>query len=65
MPGSQHNFAGLSLCWSPKSGLAWLLYKCVALCRAVYGSSATERLLGIEEKEFVPGSGFISRRDMT
>ena len=30
---------------SPYSGLAWSLYKCAALCRAVFGSSATERPL--------------------
>ena len=28
------------------SALAWSLYKCAVLWRAVYGSSATERLLG-------------------
>ena len=45
------------------SRLAWSLYKCAALWRAVYGPSATERPLGTirEEKR----SGFLSRRDMT
>ena len=32
------------------SGLAWSLYKCVALWRTVYGPSATERTLGTIEE---------------
>ena len=36
---------GSSLHWIPISGLAWSLYKCAALWRAVYGPSATERPL--------------------
>ena len=50
-PGSQ-----VWLCWfaSPlgpqNSGLAWLLYKCAALWRTVYGP-ATERPLGTIRKE--------------
>ena len=41
-----------SLCWIPISGLAWSLYKCASLWRAVYGPSATERRPGTicEEK---------------
>ena len=43
------------------------LYKCVALCRAVCGHSATKRPLELFVKrgEFLPGSGFLSRCDMT
>ena len=33
------------------SGLAWSLYKCVALWRTVYGPSATERPLGTIREE--------------
>ena len=33
------------------SGLAWSLYKCSALWRAVYGLSATERPLGTIREE--------------
>ena len=38
--------------------LGWSLYTCVVLWRAVYGTSATER-------EFLPTTRFLSRRDMT
>ena len=44
------------------------LYKCSALWRAVYGLSATEKKtleLFVKSREFLPGSGFLSRRDMT
>ena len=45
------------LCMNPMSRLTWSLYKCVALWRAVYGPSATERPLGTigEEKGFLTG----------
>ena len=33
-----------------KSGFAWSLYKCAALWRTTYGSSATERPLGTIRK---------------
>ena len=39
----QREFAGLSLRWIPTSGLAWSLYKCATLWRAIYGFSATEK----------------------
>ena len=44
------------------SGLAWLLYKREALWKYVYGCSA---ILFIKGKEFLPGSRFLSSRDMT
>ena len=54
---------------SPISGLVWSLYKCAVWWMAVYGTSATERalVLGlfVKRKEFLPGSGFPSRRDIT
>ena len=46
LPGS-----GFLSCWIPISWLAWSLYKCVALWSAVYGASATERLVGTICKE--------------
>ena len=49
--------AGLSLRWIPNSGLAWSLYKCAALYRAVYGAFATENPLGTIRK----GKGISSR----
>ena len=45
-----------------RSWLTWLLYKCVALWRAVYGPSATERPpkeLFVKRREFLPGFGFL------
>ena len=42
---------GLSLLDPHLSELAWLLYKCVALWRAVYGASATESPLGTIREE--------------
>ena len=57
-----------SLHWLPINGLAWLLYKCAASWRGVYGASTTERAHGIisEEKGISPpGSGFLSCRGMT
>ena len=42
---------GSSLHWLPISGLAWLLYKCVASWRGVYGASTTERAHGMISKE--------------
>ena len=47
----QHVIARLGHCQTPLRGLAWLLYKCVALCRAVYGASATERPFRTLHKE--------------
>ena len=43
------------------------LHTCVALWSAVYGSFAIERHLQllVKRMEFLPGSGFLSRRDMT
>ena len=43
MPGSQAWDPGSSPHWIPISRLAWSLYKCVALWRAYYGTSATKR----------------------
>ena len=43
------------------TGLAWSLYTCAALGRAVYGASATERPLGTDREEkgiFFPVAGF-------
>ena len=57
--------------WLPSwisSGLAWSLYRCAALWRAVYCSSATKRPLGttcIREEKGVPvASGFLSHRGL-
>ena len=38
----RHEVASSSLRWIPISGLAWSLYKCVALRRTVYGTYATK-----------------------
>ena len=46
------------------SGLAWSLYKCAALWRAVYGHSPTERQF-VKRREFPPGFRFLSHCDMT
>ena len=62
----KREFAGSSLPKIPTNGLPWSLYECVALWRAVYGP-AIERpleLLVLEKRrEFLPGYGFLSRRD--
>ena len=51
------------------SGMGWSLYKCVALWRAAYGPAGVQQKapleLFVKSKEFLPGSGFLSRRDMT
>ena len=49
------------------SRLAWSLYICVTLWRAVYGPSTTERPNGTicEKRDFLPVSGFLSLRYMT
>ena len=62
----KREFAGQSFCWIPIKGFTYmyLLYKRAALCGAVYGASATERLF-VKGGEFVPGFGFLSHCDMT
>ena len=55
-------FASSSLCWTPICGLAWGLYKCIALWRAVR-PSPTELLM--KRQEFLPCSGFLCCRDIT
>ena len=47
----KQEIAGSSHHRIPISGLAWSLYKSMALWRAVYGSSATEIPLGISHEE--------------
>ena len=64
----KHYFARSNLRWIPISGLAWYLYKCVALCRTVYGTSATEKTLeNIHEKKGMSSFFvfFLCCRDMT
>ena len=67
MPGSQMwgcniCIAGLYVRWS-LSRLAWLLYKCAALCKAVYGTSTTKRSLGtIQEEKGISSRVSISLR---
>ena len=50
------------ICWRAFSRLAWLLYKCMVLWRAVYTPSATEGSLGTicKEKGIFPVSRFLS-----
>ena len=43
------DFSFISACST--SGLAWSLYKCAALWRAVYGPSGTERPFGNSNEE--------------
>ena len=45
-----HEFAGLSLRWISKQ-VGLVAYKCAALCRSVYGSSATKRSLATIHEE--------------
>ena len=61
-PSGYGEFADSSLRPISMSGLAWLLYKREALWKYVYGCSAK---LFIKGKECLPGSGFLSSRDMT
>ena len=61
----KYEFAGSSLCRITTSRLARLLYKCVALCRAVYGPFATERPLGTVREEKGISSRYQGFYDMT
>ena len=48
---TKREFAGSRLRWISMSGLAWSLYKCAALWRAVYDLSAPKRRLGTIREE--------------
>ena len=61
--------AGLSHHLSPiYRGLAWFLYKCAALCVGLLIIHLQLKDLlevFVKRREFLTGSGFLSRRDMT
>ena len=50
------------------SGLAWALYKCAVLLGALYMVILQLKdplELFVKRREFLPGSGFLSRRDLS